>query len=243
MKRMYLSLPISGRELDAVKERVKYIKEIFISDEYELVSPFDICPDSTLPYNELMGRDIAGLMECDAILLDFDWNESKGCRTELAVAEIYGKRVYRLLENKVCESLDKQRFTLELNKRQLEILSDACDNHSRNMSGQLDIGLSDILEAGIAKEYETADFEHRHQIRERAIGLLREIKILVWNMGAGASYGVGYDEKADILYDIHQVIRHYLWKLKPEPRPHTIVSSSPAIQFGKEPLVVIKKAD
>lgn len=238
---MYLSLPISGRDINTVKNRVKHLKEIFISDEYELVSPFDICPDSSLPYNELMGRDIAGLMECDAALFDFDWQESKGCRTEMAVAEIYGKRIYRIADDRVCEDDSKQRFILELNRRQLEILSDACDNHSRNICGQLDVGLSDILEAGIAREYKTADFEHRHQIRERAMELLREVKILVWNMGAGASYGVNYDAKADILFDIHQVIRHQLWKMRPEPRPQMSVCSTQGFPFGDEPFVTVTK--
>ena len=238
---MYLSLPISGRDINTVKNRVKHLKEIFISDEYELVSPFDICPDSSLPYNELMGRDIAGLMECDAALFDFDWQESKGCRTEMAVAEIYGKRIYRIADDRVCEDDSKQRFILELNRRQLEILSDACDNHSRNICGQLDVGLSDILEAGIAREYKTADFEHRHQIRERAMELLREVKVLVWNMGAGASHGVNYDAKADILFDIHQVIRHQLWKMRPEPRPQMSVCSTQGFPFGDEPFVTVTK--
>ena len=238
---MYLSLPISGRDINTVKNRVKHLKEIFISDEYELVSPFDICPNSSLPYNELMGRDIAGLMECDAALFDFDWQESKGCRTEMAVAEIYGKRIYRIADERVYEDDSKQRFILELNRRQLEILSDACDNHSRNICGQLDVGLSDILEAGIAREYKTADFEHRHQIRERAMELLREVKVLVWNMGAGASYGVNYDAKADILFDIHQVIRHQLWKMRPEPRPQMSVCSTQGFPFGDEPFVTVTK--
>lgn len=238
---MYLSLPISGRDINTVKNRVKHLKEIFISDEYELVSPFDICPDSSLPYNELMGRDIAGLMECDAALFDFDWQESKGCRTEMAVAEIYGKRIYRITDERVYEDDSKQRFILELNRRQLEILSDACDNHSRNICGQLDVGLSDILETGIAREYKTADFEHRRQIRERAMELLREVKVLVWNMGAGASYGVNYDAKADILFDIHQVIRHQLWKMRPEPRPQMSVCSTQGFPFGDEPFVTVTK--
>lgn len=94
-KKVYISLPISGRTLDKVKERASFIKAS-VGEEFEPLTPFDICPDSTLEYPKLMGRDIAGLLKCQILLLDYDWQESKGCRAEHAIAQIYGLQIARI---------------------------------------------------------------------------------------------------------------------------------------------------
>lgn len=46
-----------------------------------------------LPYSQLMGKDIAALLECSAILLCKGWEKSKGCRLEKATADIYDLEV------------------------------------------------------------------------------------------------------------------------------------------------------
>ena len=238
-KKLYISLPISGRNLDDVKRRAEYLKNSIISEEYEGVTPFDICPDSTLPYSELMGRDISGLMECDAVLFDYDWNESKGCRIEMAVAQICNIQIHKLADDRMVEDADQRLFTMRLNKRQLKLLSDACDCHSRNICGQIDVGLEEIIEVALARTYTTANFDTRHDIREKVRMLLCEIKSLVWDLGPRTTYGVGYDDNSDILFDIHQVIRHHLWKIQPEPKYHCVNSASPALLFGSQPAVVV----
>lgn len=238
-KKLYISLPISGRNLDDVKQRANVIKESVVSDEYEAVTPFDICPDSSLPYSELMGRDIAVLMECDGILFDYDWNESRGCRAEMAIARIYNIRVFKLKDERMIEDADKRLFCMELNKRQLQYLSDACESHSRNICGQLDVGLEEAIESAIQKTYPTATFDTRHEIRDKVRMLLYEIKSLVWNLGPGSNKGIRYDEKSDVLFDIHQVIRHFLWKINPGPKMSCCNSAYPAHNWGNEPLVNI----
>lgn len=239
-KKLYISLPISGRDLDDVKRRANAIKESVESDEYTPITPFDICPDSTLPYSELMGRDIAGLLECDAILFDYDWNESRGCRAEMAIAQIYNKRIFKIKDERIVEDADKRLYSIELTKRQLEAISNACECHSRNICGQLDVGLDDAIEKGIERAYKTASFDKRHEIRETARMKLYEVKSLVWDLGPGTNMGIHYDDTSDILFDIHQVVRHFLWKLQPEPKPTCINCASPAHQWGSEPLITVK---
>jgi hypothetical protein len=239
-KKLYISLPISGRNLEDVKRRANTLKNDFVSEEYEAVTPFDICPDSTLPYSELMGRDIAGLLECDAVLFDYDWQESKGCRAEHSIAQIYGKSIYTIKDERIVSDADNRLYSMELTKRQLDLLSTACDCQSRNICGQLDAGLGDIIEAGIQRTYTTADFDTRHNIRETVEMKLYEIKSLVWDLGPGTNMGIHYDDKSDVLFDIHQVIRHFLWKIRPEPKTSCCLSASPAHQWGSEPLVIIK---
>lgn len=239
-KKLYISLPISGRDLDDVKRRANTIKESVESDDYVPVTPFDICPDSTLPYSELMGRDIAGLLECDAILFDYDWNESRGCRAEMAIAQIYNKRIFKIKDERMVEDADKRLYNIELTKRQLEAVSDACECHSRNICGQLDVGLDLAILMGIDKTYTTASFDKRHEIREDVKMKLNEVKSLVWNLSPGSNKGIHYDDKSDILFDIHQVIRHFLWMLQPEPKLTCINCASPAHQWGSEHLITIK---
>lgn len=239
-KKLYISLPISGRNLEVVKRRANYLKESIISDEYEGITPFDICPDSTLPYSELMGRDIAQLLECDAVLFDYDWNESKGCRVEMSVAQNYNIRIFKLADERMVEDSDHQQFNIRLNKRQMEVLSNACDCHSRNICGQLDVGLEMLIEKATARTYEKADFNTRHEISEKVKMLLYEIKALVWDLGPGCNQGVKYDDEADILFDIHQSIRHHLWKMKPEPKCDYTNDAFPATIFGSQPEVIIQ---
>ena len=55
-------------------------------------------------------------------------------------------------------------------------------------------------------------------------------------------YGVGYDEDADVLYDLHQVIRHQLWLDRPDDKKSiATVDASEAMRFGSEPLATIVK--
>lgn len=239
-KKLYISLPISGRNLDDVIKRANHLRDSVVSEYYEAVTPFDICPDSTRPYSELMGRDIAGLLECDAILFDNDWNTSKGCRTEMAVAQIYGIPIYHISNDEFEEDTENRLHRMELTKRQLQILSDACDNYSRCICGQLDVALDQIIWKGLDRTYTTATFDRKHEIQEKVRDLLYEIKSLVWDLGPGTNQGVKYDDAADVLYDIHQVIRHYLWQLKPEPKEHIGNHASRAMKFGSQPLVNIE---
>ncbi|MCM1221898.1 MAG: DUF4406 domain-containing protein [Lachnospiraceae bacterium] len=238
-ERVYISLPISGRNLDEVIKRANLIKSS-LGEEYEPITPFDICPDSTLPYNELMGRDVAELLKCNTILLDYDWQESKGCRTEYEIARIYGLRIVKIAPDLTTEELsDGMQFEMTLNKRQMQVLSDACDHYSRILCGQLDVGLEDAIEKGIQREYTTATFDKKHEIRETAREKIDEIKMLIWNMGRGASHGVKYDDNSDLLFDIHQVLRHQLWKINPN-RLSYVNSATQGFPFGKEPFVTVK---
>lgn len=92
-KRMYLSLPISGRKIEKVKEYAKKMKEIWEGMGYDVVTPFEINPDPDMAYSQCMGRCVAELLECDGIILCHDWFQSKGCRTECHVAQVYGKTI------------------------------------------------------------------------------------------------------------------------------------------------------
>lgn len=89
-KRMYLSLPITGRKIEKVKAYAKKVKEKWVAKGYDVVTPFEVNPIE-ISYEECMGRCVTALLLCDGIILCSDWFGSKGCRAECSVAQVYGK--------------------------------------------------------------------------------------------------------------------------------------------------------
>ena len=101
-KRIYISIPISGHDIEEVKAKAIDIIERLLWDVFELkkgrnrpdvITPFDVCPEPDKPYSYYMGKDIEALLECDAIYLCEGWQNSKGCMAEFEVARIYGKEI------------------------------------------------------------------------------------------------------------------------------------------------------
>ena len=101
-KTRYISIPISGHDLEEVKAKAIDISERLLWDVFELkkgwhrpdvITPFDVCPEPDKQYSYYMGKDIEALLECDAIYLCEGWQNSKGCMAEFAVAKIYNKKI------------------------------------------------------------------------------------------------------------------------------------------------------
>lgn len=87
--KIYVSVPITGRPLDDAKAHAKAIAEQFAAHGHDVITPFDVCPDSNQPYSFCIGRDIEALLGCDAIAIGNEWIKSRGCLLEKAAAEIY----------------------------------------------------------------------------------------------------------------------------------------------------------
>lgn len=147
---------------------------------------------------------------------------------------------------------NKPVYRLELTERQAKLLSYACDQFSRLICGQ-DMAFQDLMEAawekrckeavgghGMDKEWDGGWYNMRHDAEE----ICQNMKKRFWGLGRQTQYGVYYDETADILFDIHCVIRHQLWLDKPDENKSTMtVDASEAMQFGKEPLAKIEKIE
>lgn len=145
---------------------------------------------------------------------------------------------------------NKPVYRLELTERQAKLLSYACDQFSRLICGQ-DMAFQDLMEAawekrckeavgghGMDKEWDGGWYNMRHDAEE----ICQNMKKRFWGLDRQSLYGVYYDDTADILFDIHCVIRHQLWLDKPDENKSTMtVDASEAMQFGKEPLAKIEK--
>lgn len=97
MKKLYISLPISNYDLAERKEHAEYVQNMlywtYKPNEWVIITPFDVCPETDKYYSYYMGRDIEMLLECDVVYFCKDWQNSKGCMTEFEVAKIYGKEI------------------------------------------------------------------------------------------------------------------------------------------------------
>lgn len=95
-KNLYVSLPISGYDLDERKSEAKRIKSKLNFcglSIIKVITPFDVCPEADKPYSYYMGKDIEALLECDVVYMCKGWQNSKGCLAEFEVARIYSKEI------------------------------------------------------------------------------------------------------------------------------------------------------
>lgn len=88
-KKVYISLPITGCDIDEVEAKSIFVSSVLENKGYIPVSPLDVSPDPDATYAEHMGRDIQALLECDAVY----FCNSKGCMLEHEAARIYGKQM------------------------------------------------------------------------------------------------------------------------------------------------------
>lgn len=143
----------------------------------------------------------------------------------------------------------KHIYQLELTERQAKILSYVCDQFSRLICGQ-DWSYQELFEAAWEKRCKEAtgnmmdkEFEGGwYEMRADAEAICKKVKKRFWGCEANAMYGIHYDDTADILFSMHQVLRHQLWLDRPEDqKSHITVDAYEAMQYGSEPLAKIKK--
>lgn len=92
-KKCYISLPITGRNLNEVGERICELKRKLQDNGYIPVSPFDREIDFNATHEEHMRADFKLLLDCDYILMGWGWEYSVGCRAELNAAMVCGIKV------------------------------------------------------------------------------------------------------------------------------------------------------
>lgn len=68
-KRIYISLPITGEDIEKVKARAEEVKVRLTNNGMDAITPFDVCDEKDKPYSYYMGRDIEALIDCDMISL------------------------------------------------------------------------------------------------------------------------------------------------------------------------------
>lgn len=140
-----------------------------------------------------------------------------------------------------------KQFTITLNERQLELLAYACRVTDRLIIGQLNFSLQECCTAAFDKlhkddkQYAIGSTEwYKMQAEvERVINKLRK---LCWGVDYNQSYGIHYDEAADVLFDMQKVIEHALW-LEEDPKKRCKFTNDAfehTIEYGKEKNIIVK---
>lgn len=94
MKKLFVSLPMSGREEKEVLARMDELKAIAEKrngEQYELIQTYfkEFTATSKYPCIEYLGDSIRLMADADFIFFDKRWSQARGCRVEMAVAKAY----------------------------------------------------------------------------------------------------------------------------------------------------------
>ncbi len=84
--KVYISGPISGLTVDLAKRTFDQQEELLISAGFIVVNPMNNGLDYASSWGEHMRRDIEMLLDCDAIYMLPNWQQSKGARLEYIIA-------------------------------------------------------------------------------------------------------------------------------------------------------------
>lgn len=88
--KVYISGKISGENYEKVTQKFNQAAAQVSAYGYTPINPLDNGVHHAEEWNKHMAADIAMLLECEAIYLLTDWNDSKGARIEKNIAEEIG---------------------------------------------------------------------------------------------------------------------------------------------------------
>ena len=130
MKRVFLSLPMSGRTDEEIREQIKEMKFIVgkyyvengnINETISFVNGLDVCGNMPIiPKHKIvteplryLGRDIEELSYCDAVVFGTNWDEARGCLVECYVAYKYGIPSYYIYGDTICHLDGSSKFIID----------------------------------------------------------------------------------------------------------------------------------
>jgi len=105
----------------------------------------------------------------------------------------------------------EKQYTITCNKEQLQLIAKALEMHSRAICGQIEESFSPPIHDELWKHYNTekdADNSEYFYKRNKVEEHLLAVKDIIWpGFGPGASNGIGYDETADLGYEMYKCIK------------------------------------
>ena len=94
--KLYLAGPMSGKA-GFNYPRFQEVAEALRSRHYDIVSPHEMHDgDTSQSWEWYLRKDLTIMLECDGLILLEDWEESRGARLELFVADKTSMFVYTL---------------------------------------------------------------------------------------------------------------------------------------------------
>lgn len=93
MKKLYISMPMSGMSREEIVARMAEAKieaERLVGEPVELIdSVFDFVPGVSHPV-KCIGRSIMTMADADCVYFAGEWGKARGCLVEFLVAGSYG---------------------------------------------------------------------------------------------------------------------------------------------------------
>lgn len=135
-------------------------------------------------------------------------------------------------------------YTLTITEEHLKLLSEITDKMARVIVGQLDYGIGEEVDAAIARHRSDGKWnDDFYEISKQAKVYLDMLHTMCWDQAPSTRYGVHYSKKSDALWDMHEVLRHQMWKENPDRSKMTVDSDKP-FHWNKEiPLIKIELND
>lgn len=139
-------------------------------------------------------------------------------------------------------------FDITLSERQLRLLAYACRVTDRLIIGQLDYSLQECCEAAFEKLHKddglgkigSQPWNIMRSLVDLSIQTLRRV---CWGVEYGENHGIGFNETADILFDMQKVMEHALW-LEKDPEERSNITNDAfehTNQIGSERNIKVKK--
>ena len=92
--KIYISGPITGQNKEEVSRAFEEAKRFISEAGHTPVCPLENGMPETATYEQHILRDFQLLLDCEAVLLLYGWNKSKGCRMENYIAVNMGKIIF-----------------------------------------------------------------------------------------------------------------------------------------------------
>lgn len=96
--KVYISIPITGHDIQTVREKADRIKAMLSRAGHTPVSPLDIYAGKNPTYDDHICYDLLAMLDCDALLQCKGWEDSMGCVIEYQVATDYanfGRKLFK----------------------------------------------------------------------------------------------------------------------------------------------------
>ena len=152
------------------------------------------------------------------------------------------------MSNYKAKKEDNKQFSITLNERQLRLLAYACRVTDRLILGQLNFSLQECCENAFEKLHKNDEAgkigsDEWYVMRFEVEAAMHKLRQLCWGVEYGENHGIGYDDTADVLFDMQKVIEHSMWLEKnPEERSNiTNDAFEHTSPFGSEKNIKVKK--
>ena len=99
-----------------------------------------------------------------------------------------------------------KKYTIECDEAQIRLIAQALESHSRMRCGQLGEHYQTALHDAMWEIYDLKGSDVFSYVRDEVEKRLNDIKHLVWGLVPNESWGIGFNEDADLGYETYKMI-------------------------------------